>query len=163
MPGFIHPSAVIYDGVKIGDNVYIGAFCVIGAPPEHRNFWGNETNEGVVIRDNVRITTHVTVDAGTEKPTFISDNVVLLSKSHIGHDAVIGARTVISCGVKVGGHSEVGYDCNIGLNACIHQKVIIDHGCMIGMGAVVSKTLITEPNSKYAGVPARWIGVNKKP
>lgn len=37
MANFIHPTAIIYEDVEIGDNNYIGAYCIIGAPPEHKN------------------------------------------------------------------------------------------------------------------------------
>jgi acetyltransferase-like isoleucine patch superfamily enzyme len=33
---------------------------------------------------------------------------------------------------------------------------------MIGMSAVITKKLITEPYSKYAGNPAKYIGNNLK-
>jgi acetyltransferase-like isoleucine patch superfamily enzyme len=42
----------------------------------------------------------------------------------------------------------------------IHQKQDIAIGCMIGMGAVVTKKLITEAFKKYAGNPAKEIGDN---
>lgn len=157
----IHSTAVIFDMVTIGENCVIGAFCVIGAQPEHREFW-DKPSPGVWIGDNVRITTHVTVDAGTTGMTYIFDNVTLLSKSHVGHDATVGIGSTVSCGAKIGGHVHVGANCNIGLNACIHQRQHVEDGCMIGANAFVSKTLITEPYRKYAGVPARDIGSNAK-
>ena len=61
---FIHPTALIADNVLIGENIYIGPYCVIGFPPEWK---GYETqSKGVVIGDGVRLTGLVTVDAGVE-------------------------------------------------------------------------------------------------
>jgi acetyltransferase-like isoleucine patch superfamily enzyme len=42
----------------------------------------------------------------------------------------------------------------------IHQKQIIAKGCMIGMGAVVTRKLHTTHSTKYAGNPAKEIGKN---
>jgi UDP-N-acetylglucosamine acyltransferase len=159
---WVSPAAIIYDNVTIGANSYVGDFSVIGAPPEHREFWNGET-PGVSIGENVRITTHVTVDAGTTGMTYIFDNVTLLAKSHVGHDATIGRGSTVSCGAMIGGHTHIGEDCNIGLNAVIHQRQFIKDGCMVGMGAVVTKGLVTESYSKYVGNPARWLSINHKP
>jgi UDP-N-acetylglucosamine acyltransferase len=70
-------------------------------------------------------------------------------------------NVVISCGVKVGGHTIIDSNVNIGLNAVIHQRQFIAKGCMIGMGAVVTKKLVTEPYTKYAGNPAKYLGHNE--
>jgi acetyltransferase-like isoleucine patch superfamily enzyme len=93
-------------------------------------------------------------------PTFIGDDVWMLKHSHVGHDCYIHSKVTISCGVKVGGHTIVRYKCNLGLNAVIHQKQDIAIGCMIGMGSVVTKKLITQAFKKYAGNPAKEIGDN---
>lgn len=158
---YIHPTAVIGPNVEMGDNNYIGPFCVIGYPAEHKDYWRQPQGK-VIIGNNCKFTGLVTVDAGTELPTVIRDGVWMLKHSHVGHDAMIKDNVVISCGAKIGGHCEIGKDCNIGLNAVIHQRVKVPDGCMIGMGAVVIKKTELYANQKYAGVPARWIGYNEK-
>nr|WP_284498322.1 acyltransferase [Legionella maioricensis] len=47
-------------------------------------------------------------------------------------------------------------DCWVGMNVCLMPGVRIRRGCVIGAGAIVTRT--TEPYSIYAGVPARKIG-----
>lgn len=158
---FIHPTAIIYPNVKIGNNVYIGAYSVIGGPPEHREFWDGEY-KGVIIEDNVRISNHVTIDAGCTQNTYISKGCILLKGSHVGHDAFIGDNTTLSCNALVGGYSQISYGCNLGLGSVIHQNVVVPPGCMIGANAFVGKTTKTEPNNKYVGVPARYLGPNIK-
>ena len=157
---YIHPTALIGPNVSIGENCYIGPYCIIGYPAEHKAYWDKPTGE-VVIGDNVTLTGHVTIDASTmDHPTMISDGVWMLKHSHVGHDCWIHAGVTIACGDKIGGHTIVRYKCNIGLNAVIHQKQDIAIGCMIGMGAVVTKGLITQAFKKYAGNPAKEIGDN---
>jgi UDP-N-acetylglucosamine acyltransferase len=155
----IHATAIIYEGVQLGDNIFIGPYCIIGAPAEHKTYWDKPIGK-VKIGDGCVITGHVTIDAGTEDVTTIGENVWMLKHSHVGHDAWIGSNVTISCGAKIGGHTIVRSNCNIGLNAVIHQKQEIAPSCMIGMGAVVTKKLKTEPYTKYAGNPAKELGPN---
>ena len=157
---YIHPTALIGPNVTIGDDVYIGPYCVIGLPAE----WKGRENEdkGVVISDGARLTGLVTVDSGTEQPTYIGENCYLMKHSHVGHDATLESYVTLSCGAKIGGHSVIGESTNVGLNAVVHQKVYVPPGCMIGASAFIGKTLEMQPNSKYAGVPARYLGPNVK-
>jgi UDP-N-acetylglucosamine acyltransferase len=159
---YIHPTAIIYEGVELGDNIYIGPYCVIGAPAEHKAYWDKPLGK-VKIGDNCVLTGFVTIDAGTEDVTTLAQGVWMLKHSHVGHDCQIGEGVTISCGAKVGGHTIVGAKCNIGLNAVIHQKQKIAPGCMIGMGAVITKKLLTTHATKYAGNPAKEIGKNLIP
>lgn len=157
----IHPSAVIYDNVTIEEDVYIGALCIIGAPPEWKGK-ENLENKGVLIKKGTRITGLVTVDAGVNEQTVIGENCYLMKHSHVGHDAVLENNVVLSCGAKIGGHSIIGEGTNIGLNAVIHQKLSIPEGCMIGASAFVGKKSVLKPKHKYVGVPVKEIGKNER-
>lgn len=156
----IHPSAVIYDPVIICENVEIGPFCIIGAAPEWK---GNEhKREGVIICYNTKITGAVTIDSGAENATYIGHDCFIMKMVHLGHDVIVKDNVTIACGAKIGGHSVIGNNSNIGLNASVHQKLSIPEGCMIGMGAVVTKKTELQPNSKYVGNPARYLSPNIK-
>jgi len=156
---YIHPTALIGPNVVMGDNNYIGPYCIIGFPAEHKGFWPNEGK--VIIGSNCVITGHCTIDAGTERATVLENGVWMLKHSHVGHDAFISNNVTISCGAKVGGHTLIGASTNIGLNAVIHQSIIVPSRCMIGMGAVVTKKTQMIPQQKYAGNPAKRLGVNE--
>lgn len=158
MANFIHPTAIVGDNVILGDNNYIGPYCIIGDPAEHKKFWGQEKGK-VYIGNNNIITGLVTIDAGTEYSTVIEDNCFIMKHAHIGHDCEIGNNVTISCGAKIGGHSIIKYYSNIGLNAVLHQFTTIERGCMIGASAFIKGA--TEEFTKYAGVPARKIGINE--
>ena len=158
---FIHPTALIGPNVTIGKDCYIGPYCLIGEPPEFKG-WETSLN-GVEIGDRTRITGLVTIDSGAHDKTIVGRNCYIMKGAHLGHDVIVFDDVTISCGAKVGGHSVVCSQSNIGLNATIHQKVTIPHNCMIGMGAAVTKKLEMKPYSKYAGVPARYIGENIRP
>ena len=157
---YIHPTALIGPNVEIGEDVYIGPYCVIGFPAEWKG--KEDIDAGVFIAKGARLTGFVTVDSGVEGLTIIGKNSYLMKHSHVGHDAVLSNNVTLSCGAKIGGHSIIGTDTNVGLNAVVHQKVFVPHGCMIGASAFIGKTLEMQPNSKYAGVPARYLGPNVK-
>lgn len=184
---YIHPTAVIGPNVEMGDGNYIGPFCIIGYPAEHKSFWPTAEQDkrhfsGLISYLNMQekgsypfaaddigsvkigngnvITGHVTIDAGTEGVTEIGNNNWFLKHSHLGHDAKIVDNNTISCGVKIGGHCLVGSNTNLGLNAVIHQRKLIPDGVMIGMGAVVTKKTELQNGMKYAGNPARLLGEN---
>ena len=159
MANFIHPTAIIGENVILGDNNYIGAFCIIGDPAEHKKYWGQEKGK-VIIGNNNIVTGLVTIDAGTELPTIIEDGCFIMKHAHIGHDCRIMNNVTISCGAKIGGHSIIGEGSNIGLNAVLHQFSIIKRGCMIGASAFFKGE--SEPEMKYAGVPAKYLSSNKK-
>lgn len=157
----IHQTAVIGPNVTIEDNVYIGPLCFIGSSPEWK---GREAdNKGVIIRSGSRLTGLVTVDGGADRITEIGPDCYLMKHSHVGHDAILGKGVTVSCGAKIGGHTEIGEFTNIGLNAVLHQKLKVPGGCMIGMGAVVTKKTDLQTGMKYAGNPARLLGENIRP
>lgn len=155
---YIHPTAVIYDGVVIEENVYVGAYCIIGSPAEWK---GREDNTGkVIIKKGSRLTGLVTVDSGTHQNTIIGENCYLLKKSHVGHDAVIGEGVILSCNSIIGGHTIIGKHCNIGLGAIIHQSIVIPPFVMIGMGGIVTKKSQVKSFNIYAGNPVKYIREN---
>lgn len=165
MANFIHPTAIVGDNVILGDNNYIGPYCIIGDPAEHKKYWGkkdgwDEDKAKVIIGDNNIITGLVTIDAGTENDTIIESNCFIMKHAHIGHDCHVLNNVTISCGAKIGGHSIIGEGSNIGLNAVLHQFSIIKKGCMIGASAFFKGE--SEVETKYAGVPARKLGLNIK-
>jgi len=159
MANFIHPTAIIGENVILGDNNYIGAYCIIGDPAEHKKFWDEQKGK-VYIGDNNIITGLVTIDAGTKDITFIGNNCFIMKHAHIGHDCLIKDNVTISCGAKIGGHSIIKNNSNIGLNAVLHQFSIIEQGCMIGASAFFKGQ--SKEFSKYAGVPAKYLSPNIK-
>lgn len=159
MANIIHPTAVIGDNVILGDNNFIGPYCVIGEKAEHKKYWDQPIGK-VIIGNNNIITGLVTIDAGTKTDTMIENDCFIMKHAHIGHDCKILSRVTISCGAKIGGHSIIGESSNIGLNAVLHQFSVVRKGCMIGASAFFKGE--SEVETKYAGVPARKLGKNIK-
>ncbi|MDI2127384.1 hypothetical protein [Yinghuangia seranimata] len=183
MANRIHPTAVVGDGVvlgdgnvigpysvivgpcRIGDGNWIGPHVTIGTPAEWRGgphpvAWEGELDgSGVEIGDRNTIREFVTVHQGTRRSTRIGDECYLLVRSHAGHDVVLADGVTLSCSVQLGGHTEVGAHANIGMGATVHQFGRIGPGAMVGMGASVRREV--GPFSIAVGNPARTVGVNE--
>lgn len=159
---FIHPTAILSPNVKlVGDNIYIGPYCVIGSTPESREHFSQE-NQGVVIYDNTVITGHVTIDAGIEYRTVIGQDCFIMKHVHIGHDACLGRGVTVSPHASIGGYVTLDAETNIGMGAAIHQRVHVPQKCMIGMNTTVTKTTDLWENGVYVGSPARRLRDNNR-
>ena len=113
-------SIFAHRGSEVGNDVYVGAFCIIGLSQ---------------IGDDVLIGSNVNVVSGKRVHYFERSDVPIrlqggeLSKVRIGANAWLGNKAVVM--------ADVG------------------DGCVIGAGSVV--TSACEPDSIYAGNPARFI------
>ena len=154
----IMEGAIIRKGVQMGDNNYVGPYCIIGDPAEKHGFFDRLGN--VLIGSNNRFTKQVTIDSSTEGVTIVKDDVIMLKNAHVGHDARIESSVILSCNVCIGGHTVVGAFTNFGLGAVAHQRVIILHHCMVGMNSTITKKTPVREARKLVGSPARDIGPN---
>ena len=116
---------------------------VIGDPPEHREWLADQSlpTYTPIIEPGVRINSYVTVDSGWKHPTRIGARSFLMTKSHVGHDAIIGKDCELGPGTMIGGHVTVGDGVKFGLAASVKPYVSIGSGARIGMGAVVTKNV----------------------
>lgn len=155
----IHPTAVIYPGVLIDCDVDIGAFCVIGAPPEHKEFY-DRTKEtfGVRIKAGARISPHVTIDAGTIRQTTIDNGVAIFNHSHIAHDCIIGRNATIGGNVSLAGHCHIMEGATVSGKSCLVQRAVV--GAYGFLGGMSYLTRHLPPAEKWVGYNARFIGRN---
>lgn len=72
------------------------------------------------------------------------------SQTHIGSDVSVGHNAVIHGAV-------IGDDCLIGMGATILDNAVVPSGCIIAANALVLSGAKLEPDSVYAGVPARKV------
>ncbi|KAA2257089.1 UDP-N-acetylglucosamine acyltransferase [Solihabitans fulvus] len=182
MANRIHPTAIIGDGVELGDDNVIGPYAVIlgpttighgnwigphvviGTPPENRSTphvvgWEGEQGEfGVRVGDRNRLREHVTLQGGTHRPTQVGSDCFLLVHSHIGHDVVLGDHVTLAPVVQVAGHNDVWSYANLGMSAAVHQGVAIGPGAMVGMSSAIRK--VVKPFSVTVGNPAKAVSVN---
>ncbi|MBI3936406.1 MAG: hypothetical protein HY323_05470 [Betaproteobacteria bacterium] len=128
---------------------------VVGDPPEHRDRPYNFTGFYPLIAASARINAFVTVDAGMNRPTRIGARSFLMTKSHVGHDASVGADCEIAPLVSIGGECEIGDNVRIGQGAVLKPRVKVGTGAQIGAGAVV--TTDVPAGQVWVGNPARYL------
>lgn len=170
---YIHPTARLFPGTILGrgawigpgvvieEDVVIGAYSVIGGPPEHRAFYDDPTclrSKGVFIEKGARIFEFVTIHAGTGLATRIGQRAAVFNHSHIAHDVVVGAGATIGGHASLAGHVRVMACANVSGRATIHQRAVVGAYSILAMGAVLKGHV--PPGEKWIGSPARPAGLN---
>lgn len=156
----IHPTAVIYPGVEIAEDVCIGPYSIIGAPPEHREFYdGKKGSKGVKIERGARISSHVTIDAGTINQTVVGECSAIFQHSHVGHDCIIGAGVTIGGKCSLAGHTIVMDGATISGHSCTFQRIVVGAYAFIGGMSFITRDI---PCAKrFAGYRPLPMGTNE--
>lgn len=85
--------------------------------------------------------------------TEIGNNVVMWSGNHIGHHGKIEDHVFFTSHIVLSGHCHVKERAWFGVNSTIRDGLLIGEGCLIGMGALVTKS--TDDDGLYMGAPAK--------
>ncbi|MDE6950224.1 MAG: hypothetical protein K2P64_04820 [Lachnospiraceae bacterium] len=160
----IGENAVLLNGTviknsTIGDRFVANEYAVVGANGYTiaENESGNKIRipslGRVTIGNNVEIGVHDNVSRGSAGNTILEDYVKLDAFVHIGHDAHLLRNVEVTAGAIVGGYDVVGEKTFIGLNATLRNRIEIGDKVLLGMGAVVTKSV--ERDMIVAGNPAR--------
>jgi UDP-N-acetylglucosamine acyltransferase len=151
MTPYVHPSAVVEDGARLGADVEVGPFCHIGPK--------------VTLGDGVRLVSHVSlagetaVGAGTRIFPFASvghppqdlkyrgEPVRLI----IGEDCLLREGVTMNPGTEAGGsetvigprcvflaNAHVAHDCRLGEGVILSNNVMLAGHCQVGDFAIVS-------------------------
>ncbi len=127
---FLAETAVILGDVTIGEDCSIWYGAVLRGDVNKITI-GNRAN----IQDGAVI--HTLYD-GSKHP----------SQTHIGNDVSIGHNAIIHGAI-------IGDNCLIGMGSTILDNAVVPSGCIIAANALVLSNAKLEPNSLYAGVPAK--------
>jgi len=146
----IHPTAIIEAGAKIGSDVQIGPYCLIG--PEA------EIGDGCQLLGHVVVAGRTSIGAGTRVFPFASIGHQPQDLKFAGEPSTlsIGAGCTIREGVtmnpgtagggsvtSVGDHcaflanSHVGHDCRVGNNVIFSNNVMLAGHCRVGDFAIL--------------------------
>ena len=126
---------------------------VIGDPPEHRDWRPGVPTFAPEIDPTARINSFVTVDAGLKAPTRVGARTFLMTKTHVGHDAVIGDDCELAPGTVIGGHAVLGNRVRCGIGVLVRPFITVGDGARLGAGAVVVKDV--PAGEVWVGNPAR--------
>jgi carbonic anhydrase/acetyltransferase-like protein (isoleucine patch superfamily) len=130
---FVHPEATLIGEVVVGEGCYIGSGARL------RGDWGRiSIGPGCNIQENCVF--HV-------KP----DEAVILGPScHIGHGAILHGP-------------KLGYHVVVGMGAIIMDEAVLEDGCCIAAGALVSSRVRVPSGKLVVGNPGKIVGdINDK-
>ncbi len=151
----IGPDVTLHDGVEvkshavvtgwtdIGADTIIFPHATVGEVPQDLKYKGERTR--LIVGARCRIREGATLNTGTEGGggvTQIGDDCLLMTGSHVGHDARIGHRVILANQVAVAGHCQIGDDVIIGGLSGIHQWVRVGQGAIIGAVTMVTNDVI---------------------
>jgi acetyltransferase-like isoleucine patch superfamily enzyme len=137
MTGSISHTAIIHPNVKLGENVVIEDYCIIGLPPMKAT--GSEVT---IIGDNAWIRSHSVIYAGNKiGQRFATGHQVSIREfNEIGDDVSIGTKTVIEH------HIRIGNRVRIHSAAFVPEYTEIEEDAWIGPNVVLT-------NAKYPKSP----------
>lgn len=130
---FIHPLAAVTGNVVIGEDVYVGPGAAI------RGDWGK-----IVIENGCNIQENCTIHM------FPGVTVTLREKAHIGHGAIvhgsnIGENTLIGMNTVIMDRSEIGDECIIGALTFVPEGMNIpNRKIVVGNPAKIIKDVSDE-------------------
>ncbi|WP_419168988.1 acyltransferase [Halobacteriovorax sp.] len=134
----ISKTAIIYPNVKIGKNVTIEDYCIVGSPPRGYNEGELET----IIGDNAIIRSHTVIYAGN----------IIGSNFQTGNKANIRELNLIGDNVSIGTLSIIEHNVKIMNNCRIHSQVFIPEYSILEDGAWVGPNVVFT-NAKYPKQP----------
>lgn len=123
----------IYPDVKLGTNVVIEDFCIIGQPAARQMKEEAET----VIGDGALIRSHTVIYAGNKigRGFQTGHGAMLREANQIGDDCSIGSHSVIEH------HVQIGNRVRIHSQVFIPEYTILEDECWIGPRAVLTNAL----------------------
>jgi lipopolysaccharide O-acetyltransferase len=152
------PGCVIWGGVhwpifnlkqiSIGNGVQIGKHSELFIPA-HNKLAKIKIGDGSSLGPNNQICALGGVFIG--KDCLFSHDIYIADSEHVlGRDV-----NVIKAGLKYRGNVEIGDRCFIGRNVTILPQVTLGSNCVVGAGAVVTKSF--PANCIIGGIPAKLI------
>lgn len=193
----IHPTAVIAAGARVHESAEVGPYCVIGDDVEigagcvlmahvfvqgpirigERNRFFPYTTIGVVPQDLKFAGEHSVTEIGGDNTfrefvsvhrgtrgggarTSIGNGCLLQAHAHVAHDCSIGNGVILGHGATMAGHVTVEDSAYVGAFSGIHQFCRIGRHAIIGGYSVVTKDVM--PFSVTVSErEVRTFGVNK--
>jgi UDP-3-O-[3-hydroxymyristoyl] glucosamine N-acyltransferase len=152
---------VIEDNVIVKNAVFIDSNSVIGAAgmawvwDENGKRIMQPQFGGVIIEQNTRIGTDVTIVRGSlSENTFIGNGTVIAHGTKIGHGAQVINDVHMANNVSIAGNAKIGERSFLGSACIISSNIEIPSNTVVGAGAVVTKSF-KESYLTLAGVPAQ--------
>lgn len=128
----IGPHVVLEEHTHIGRECQIRASAVLGGLPQDLKFKGERSYVRVGDRNMIREFVTIHRATGEEQSTSIGDDNLIMAYVHIGHNCIIGSRTMISSYAGLSGHITIEEGVVIGGMVGVHQFVRVGKLAMLG-------------------------------
>lgn len=159
-PGTRLASHVVIDGsTTLGRNNVVYPFAMLGGPPQHTAYKGEDTQ--LVVGDDNVVREHATMNIGTAAGggvTRVGSGGLFMIESHVAHDCQVGDNVILTKQATLGGHCRIGDFVIVGGLAAVHQHTRVGRHAMIGGLAAVVKDVI--PYGSVWGNHAHLEGLN---
>src|SRR6476620_8312841 len=176
-PTSIHPTAVVSPGARIGDDCFIGPYCIvdgrtsigagthvfpfvsIGLASQDLKYKGEPSETVIGERNHIR--EFVTIHRGTAGGgmlTKIGDDCLIMAQAHVAHDCIIGSGVIMANAATLAGHVVIEDNANVGAYSGVHQFCRVGREAYIGGYSVVVKDAL--PFALTVGNHARCYGLN---
>lgn len=163
----VNDYTVIAGKTEVGSGNYIGDHVSIGRPPTNSNFKyelqehpdGEKQFGTVRIGDRNAIREFTNIGSPTQELTEIRNDCYIMPHCHVAHDTLMEDGVILSNHCSPGGHTRLLRGANLGKGVQTHQRVVIGQYAMLGIGAVVVRSVL--PAVTAVGNPARFLGVNR--
>jgi len=181
----IGPYAIIGAGCSIGERVEIRAHVVLGrdvvigegsliksnAVIGEEGFGFDRDPDGnnirlphlgsVVLGKHTEVGCFTTVCSGTISPTRVGNYTKIDDHVHIAHNVQLGSNVTITGCAEISGSVVVGDGAWFGPNSSVLEGLTIGTNSVIGIGAVVRRSVPDE--EVYFGNPARKLVIPREP
>lgn len=159
----IHPTAIVEDGVRLGADVVIGPFCVVGPDVDLR--------DGVVLHSHVVVQGKTTLGERTQVYSFASlgqpgqvyKNTSEIGRLEIGARCEIREYVTINCGSPRGDLvTRIGEDCMLMVGAHVAHDCQIGNKVIFANNATLGGHVIVGDHVFFGGLCAVhqfcWVG-----
>lgn len=155
----ISAGAHIAWGTRLGEEVKVFSYAVMGTVPQDLKFGGEETT--LEIGDRTVIREFVTMNRGTSVhgKTVVGLDCFFMAYSHVAHDCIIGNNCILANSATLAGHVTLENWVIIGGLVPIHQFVKIGCHAIVGGGWRVPKDV--PPYTTAAGDPLKPVDINR--
>lgn len=138
----VQANAVIEGRTILGKKNFVGYGAVIGAPPQDFAF-KEGTDSGVRVGDGNTFREYVTIHRGTKEgtATVVGNGCYLMVASHLGHNVTLHDKVIIANNCLLAGYVEVGSGAVLGGGTVFHQFLRVGALSMVRGGTRFGKDI----------------------